>query len=299
MLFFDWRNRYTGTADAARPPRYRSWPHGVCRRSVALTGGRPREGCSSTGEHLPDSQDDLAVALGRRFVERRDVKAVQHSDGSYAPDRTPFTKRDLRAHVDGSSTLGHYVVSQEGNSRVMAFDIDLNQSGTWTDELDIVHEFNPREAWLDASHPARREMTRHMRCLAEGLAWRTHRLVDVPVAVSYSGGKGMHVYGFLGSVPAADARAAAREVLDTFGCFEPTRGENFYRHSRGEYSNLSIEIYPKQDSLAGKDLGNLLRLPLGINRRTGQQAFFVRLSTGYETLVADNPATVLDIGSCR
>jgi hypothetical protein len=37
-------------------------------------------------------------------------------------------------------------------------------------------------------------------------------------------------------------------------------------------------VYPKQASLAGKDLGNLLRLPLGRNNKSKDPTFFMDMT---------------------
>lgn len=237
--------------------------------------------------------DDVAALIGKRFVERRDVMAVQQRDGGYRPERRPFKMGDLRSHVSGARSLGHYLISPEGNCRLFAFDIDLRQSGTWSDDGETRH-LDPRQAWLD-DHPARTQLTVEMRCLAEALALRTRELLELPVAVSYSGSKGLHVYGWTGTVPAAEAKASALVVLDSFGEFTATKGGNFFRHRSG-YHNLEIEVFPKQNDLDGKDLGNLMRLPLGINRKSGQDAFFISLRAGMDTLTPADPEPILAHG---
>ncbi len=44
-------------------------------------------------------------------------------------------------------------------------------------------------------------------------------------------------------------------------------------------SNFTIEVYPKQASLEGKTLGNLLRLPLGRNCKSADPTFFLDLTS--------------------
>lgn len=244
---------------------------------------------------MPDPNDELVIALGRRFIHRKDAKAIQHSNGSYEAKRSGLTLDDLRAHVAGTKTFGNYLLGPDDQCKLFAFDIDLLKTGTHNGE-----PFNPREAWQKGL-PIRPLLLIKMRCLGEALARRTHWLIGstVPIAVSYSGGKGMHVYGLTGPIPAAEARQLGREVLDDLGCFEPTRGDNFFRHTGGGYDWFATELYPKQDSLSDKDLGNLMRLPLGRNRSTGDAGFFVNLATGYDTLEADDPMLVLSEGSIR
>lgn len=243
--------------------------------------------------------EDVAKALGNRFVQRRDVKAIQRANGAYNPVEEPWVLADLVAHVEGQKTYGHYLVDAEGRTRLFAFDIDFETTGTWRSDPSAERQaINPREVWFGEDSACRRDLLVQLRCMAEGLAIRTHRLLEIPVAVSYSGHKGMHVYAFTGPVDASDARAAAVEVLDSFGVFAPSRGHNFYKHTEG-YDSLAIEVFPKQDKISEGGFGNLLRLPLGINQKSGQYGVFVDLRSGYDRIVADNPLAALTNGSLR
>jgi hypothetical protein len=52
-------------------------------------------------------------------------------------------------------------------------------------------------------------------------------------------------------------------------------------------------MFPKQDSLNGKDLGNLMKLPLGINRKTGNRSYFVRNDCPYDQLREVDPLVAM------
>jgi hypothetical protein len=246
---------------------------------------------------------ELVKLLGGNFIQRKDVKAWQRDNGEWFPDETPMTMQDFVAHLDGSKTMGHYMVDQDDKCRLFAFDIDLvgfkdayigpcnnpdfpdcieqgvhkhgwkyDQQETWL-----------RDEWLKPDSPFKEKLTIHLRCVAEGLALKVHRKYQIPVAICDSGGKGVHVYAFTGPLPAEMAVGMGTTVLDEAG-FEPTRGSNFFRHSHGEYTTLEIELFPKQTSLDGKKLGNLMRLPLGINRKTGRRSQFISCRSGYNRL---------------
>lgn len=237
--------------------------------------------------------DALDVLLAKRFIARRDRKAIQADDGAYSPHIKPGTKQDdkqylawkmtdLQDHLNGNKTFGHYMVSPETqNVKLFAFDIDLTKEGVWVQfKEDKLMEggasCNPREMWSTGTDPEwRPRLTVELRCMAEGLAAKIVHMTDnsFPVALAYSGNKGVHVYGFTGEIPAAEARQLAIETLKSFNCFEPFRGDNFWRH-KTLYRNLDIEIFPKQDHVDPDNFGNLMRLPLGINRKSGQEGFF-------------------------
>jgi hypothetical protein len=245
---------------------------------------------------LSDSVENL---IAKRFIARPDVKAVQGNDGAYHPERTRFTRTDLEAHLRGDRTFGHYHLSEDSKCKVICFDLDLNKTGWWHDvKTDEWHEFNPREAWMTGHGPSRSWQRFQLRCLAEGLASRMHRVLGIGTAILYSGGKGLHVYGFFKDAePAADVRPLAHEVLESFSCFERVRGDNFWRHTQTDpkfgYPNIEIEVFPKQDSLDGKDLGNLIRLPLGVNRKSGERSFFLTGRAPLDQFIELDPLVAL------
>lgn len=225
--------------------------------------------------------DQLLGAFGKRFIERRDVFAEQHSNGSYTPVRRPIKLSDLHDHVEGRKSYGHYLVSTEGRCRLFAFDIDFvkgirnpEKPAEWLPLRWGDDEFYPREAFFDPLSPVRDTLICQANALAEALARRTHRLLEIDVAVAYSGRKGLHVYGFTGSEPADDVREAGERVLKSFGLFEPTRGKNFWHHADG-YEAFEIEVFPKQTEVGKDGFGNLMRLPLGKHAVTHADAHFV------------------------
>ena len=223
----------------------------------------------NTMTSAPDqTTHDVATLLLDRFVERRDVKAWQQRDGAYYPDRTKVTIADLGAHLACARTMGHYLISREDKCRVLIFDIDLTKNGVWDGQ-----PFEPRTEFADPNSPYREGLVGQLMILGEELARVTHRIADVPVAISFSGNKGIHITAFTGSEPAADVRALGQGIAEYVGLV-PLRGVNFFAHPNEEMS-VEVEVFPKQDSLDGKDLGNLVRLPLGANRKSGRDSMFV------------------------
>lgn len=225
--------------------------------------------------------DQTLGAFGKLFVERRDVFAEQHRDGSYAPVKRPIKLGDLRDHVEGRKSYGHYLVSTEGRCRLFAFDIDFVKGrqnpenlAEWLPLECDGKEYFPREAFFDANSFIREKLMVELNCLAEGLARRTRRTLGIQVAVSYSGRKGMHVYGFTGPEKADVVRDAADNVLKSFGAFEPSKGKNFWKHTDA-YEAFEIEVFPKQTQVGKDGFGNLMRFPLGKHAVTGNESHFV------------------------
>jgi hypothetical protein len=254
---------------------------------------------------------EIANLIARRYIQRRDVKAIQHSDGSYAPVRNPWTRSDLENHLAGKQTFGHYLLDQNDKCKLFTFDIDLEKMGflpdrpmpeNGTDE-DIKNwckafvPCNPREAWRDRSHPGRPWMKYQMRMLIGMLMRSIQENLELPCVATYSGNKGVHVTAFTGIVSAEDARDGAMIALDGVGDFVLSKGRNFYKHKNEHayegYPNFSIEVYPKQTTLADKDLGNLIRLPLGKNLKSSDPTFFIDVNAPMAVLRPIDPVWAL------
>lgn len=245
---------------------------------------------------------EVAKLIAAKFIARPDIKAVQRSSGEYNPVDSPFTMPDLLAHIEGQYTYGHYFLNKESKCKLFAFDIDLDKQDRDTagnitrspmvplecDSDKVFGNFapgNPRELWLDRSKTIQRAYFKLLlRSLGQRLASAVHRSLEIPTAVAYTGSKGVHVYGFTGLMDAKDVRDGAQIILDDLDCFEPLRGNHFFKHkdvsAGGElrydlsFDGLTVEIFPKQVTLDGKTHGNLMRLPLGRNTKNPKDPTF-------------------------
>lgn len=251
----------------------------------------------------PDSTE-LAKLIVANFIERRDAKAVQTRTGAYMPVRenmkdtnSPlkrWTLSDVVDHVEGSATYGHYVVSTEGTCRCIVFDIDLRK-----EEVPFEGEMiNARQVWLGPDCAAKRDLAVQLLTMADGFA-RKGKAAGLKTIVSYSGSKGMHAYVCLDrGTPAAEARDAAHMIINSMHNIVSERGDNFFKHEFA-FPALSIEVFPKQDSVKSDGFGNLVRLPLGVNQKTGKKGFFMDLSDGPMHFRVDDPMLALTMGSLR
>ena len=278
---------------------------------------------------------ELATLFAKRFIARPDVKAVQLDrdaghlkQGDWFPDvkidaekrpNSPhlphgFKMSHLLSHIDGTRTYGHYLLSKESTCKMFAFDIDLNETGGYPNgifaEMDgpnfIIPVPDLRATWQSRhkdDQEARTWFKWQMKMLAHVLAKQVVEL-DIDCAVAYSGSKGVHVYGFMPeAIPAPEVRAAAELVMEMTDEFEVLRGKNFFKHKNQDpasgFPNFSVEIFPKQVNLDGKDLGNLMRLPLGKNQKNPKDpCFFLDMTSpiGQFKPVSD-PVTLLTNGN--
>lgn len=271
---------------------------------------------------------ELANLLAKNFIARRDVKAIQFSNGAWSPHqeynpetrkhdgaRIPWSRPDLEAHITAEKTFGHYLLDTDSTCKLFAFDIDLEKAGWMEDNLEVAGWLpnwptaedpysgpfgevkDLRSAWLDRKNPNRPFMKLQFKQIAHMLMRAIHEELELPCAAAYSGGKGIHVYAFTGKIPAVEAREGAQIVLDSLDCFKATRGTNFFKHKDEDpesgYPNLSIEVFPKQGSLDGKDLGNLMRLPLGRNLKSKDPTFFIDMTSPLGQMVPADPIWAL------
>lgn len=261
------------------------------------------------------SDTEIAKLIAKNFIQRRDVKAKQSADGNvYFPVRSPFMMDDLLAHLNGEVTYGHYMLDQDDKVKLFSFDIDLRESGSWAkipedyslNDYDWyanveINKFSPQAAWKDRIQPPRQWMKYQFRAIVEKLSSAIKKEFDIPTAAAYSGNKGVHVYGFTGSENAGTVREAANLVLDSIGEFELYKGKNFFQHKNQHpltgFPNFSIEVFPKQESLSSKDLGNLMRLPLGRNVKSNDSTFFINQRAALGSLEPHpDPVRLLSIG---
>lgn len=266
----------------------------------------------------------LAKLLGQLFIARPETKAIQNQAGEYRPLRgEKFTKQDLLDHLTGTKTYGHYMIDDKDQVKLFCFDIDLEQTGklpiskSGLGAYSMFTDTNPREDWMKRKPGAGRDFIKLKLRMLAGQLMSAINALDIQTAAAYSGSKGVHVYGFLGGRRSAKfAREGAAIVLDTLkdknlGHWELSRGKNFYAYDVSKYddgarvndpnenySQFSLEVYPKQDSLDGKDLGNLLRLPLGINRKSPKdRGFFLDVRTALTEFVPRDPIEALTVSN--
>lgn len=271
-------------------------------------------------------ENDLAKLIVKKFVQRRDKKAIQVADGGYRPKNEAWKMGDFNEHLAGVSTFGHYLCDQDSKVKLFAFDIDLAQTGTWVEWPDlsalpddalrgadaeawfaattIVHESAPRTDWLDRRHPGREWYKLQLRSMAEVLSSAVRHELDIPVACAYSGNKGLHVYGFTGEMDAASARAGALLAMETAANmwserseFKKVKAHYIYENTsrtdpESNWENLTIEVYPKQDEINPDGFGNLMRLPLGRNLKNPKDPTFFLDQRAPHTMLVPHPDPV-------
>lgn len=276
-----------------------------------------------------DQEKTLAKLFAKQFIARPDLRARQYPDGHYEPERPSvnrpnlvqqgFSMSALLDHIRGNASYGHYMIGPDDTVKLFALDIDLEKTDdrdpdrplrlpTSQDESGVWGNFvqsNPRAFWMTRQQgPGRGMIKTQLRMLAHQLARSIQDELQIPVAVTYSGSKGVHVYGFTGPITAALARQGALLALEATERWVLSRGQNIYTYQPPKgtdpddpfetYEQYSLEVYPKQDSVKDKDLGNLMRLPCGTNLKSPKdRSFFLDLRARMSEFVPRDPIEAL------
>lgn len=220
----------------------------ACSQRVEALSGVPAD----TGSPAPNPEppppgpsDSDLVRLSHRFAGREGVHArMWHDRGrgtGYAPVREPLTPAVWRAHLEGTLTAGVYLVRHDQTTGFAVVDLDATRPA-----LEAVRGDAPTTRALQAE------------IAAEGLRLRDAlRAAGLDPLLVDSGYKGRHLWCFFPRpVAASEVRATFGDLLDRVGPTSP---------------RLSVELFPKQDTVPPGGLGNLVKLPMGIHLRTGRR----------------------------
>jgi len=208
---------------------------------------------STEAEFLPFLDYRRRASNLERYMElfqgREDCFARQWVDRSkeasgYVPVRRPFTSADLEDHLSGKKTYGIYLLRSDETVSVGVLDIDLRKRYRSDGKAGV------------AKAALRSEIAFVFKQIRDAAA-----RAGLSFLVEFSGGKGYHVWFPAGKpVPAATMRRALSALVKDIA-------------ARVEF--FDIEVFPKQDSLSGKGLGNLVKLPLGVHRGSGKRSYFL------------------------
>lgn len=180
--------------------------------------------------------DDLVL---EKFLElfsgREDVFAIQTEEG-YQPIRTSMKKKDVLEHLNGEKTLGVYVLRSDNNIKFAAFDVDFKKS-------------------FEGDYQSALKLCKKtVEQICEKL-----RSENISYHIEFSGNRGYHLWIFFNSwLQAYKVRFVLKKICEDIPVSE----------------HVSVEIFPKQSDTGG-GLGNLIKLPLGIHRKTKNRCPFV------------------------
>lgn len=203
---------------------------------------------------------DLVGILAELFVHRKDAYATQYfnkslNSGGYvkATRQTcvprcsnqscehsePLTlmSRDIEQHLMGVQTIGVYQLGEGDTVKWICFDVDKDKT--------VLEDVPAHQIETNAKEQVKGLVST---CIKNG----------IKPLVENSAGRGYHVWiPFTQPVPANLALAVATGIMRNIK----------------ELPNIHIEVFPKQ--VGTKSLGSLVKLPLGINKKSGKTSVFI------------------------
>lgn len=221
------------------------------RKAAALNGAAPDEPApdESIEQASADGPADAdLVRLAALFTGREGVHARMWKgpDGhGYSPVERTLGPDLLRHHLAGEETLGIYLVRVDDTVTLCCFDLDVTKRAMQEVLGDPVATRRLREELATAGV----ELARRLRGLG----------LD-PLFVD-SGWKGRHLWCFLPSPePAADVLRWGQAMVAALRPASP---------------HLAVEFFPKQGRVTPGNLGNLVKLPLGLHLVSGRRALLL------------------------
>jgi len=186
----------------------------------------------------------LSLFGGREGVHARQWVSPTGECG-YTPVEEPLTPRIVENHILGNYTAGVFPVRLDNTVNFVAIDFDMAKFAVrktisswrlWDAAMSKVHQAACRVVDLGAAH-------------------------DFTVYLEDSGFKGRHAWIFLEEpIPAGVAKKF---------------GDLLAQRLLPLPAEVTMEVFPRQGSVGRGGLGNLIKLPLGIHRRTGKRALFI------------------------
>ena len=188
----------------------------------------------------------LSLFSGRENVHARQWFSPRKGIAGYSPIEEPMTSRHVRQHLFGDITLGVYPIRLDGTCRFFALDLDLSKSAIEWARRGSNEAESIRNKLSEALETTRKAIGK----------------LELSPLLEDSGYKGFHLWVFLEQPERA-------EILFGLGKLLRSRIEEDLP------AGINLEFFPKQARRKGKGLGNLIKLPLGIHRRTGRRAWLL------------------------
>lgn len=179
------------------------------------------------------------------FKSRNDVYAIQWINDNlqvgYKPVHSELTEEEVKKHFDGTLTLGMYNMQKNNKVIWAVIDIDINKS--------VLNNTNDIEKYFAEIFVNTKKILNT--CVLYGI---------YPI-IENSGNKGVHIWFFFETpVESKIVRNFLNKIL---------------QESQIDKKWTNYEVFPKQDELKNKELGNLVKLPLGIHKKKIKRGLFV------------------------
>jgi len=157
----------------------------------------------------------------------------------------PLNLAEIKRHLGGEETIGLYLMDEEDRVRLSAIDIDISQKA--------LLEYARDEEEVAKLHQLTENDAARMASICDDL--------EIPFLIEDSGYKGRHLWFFFDApVSAKLVRAFLKFIVERAGT--PGHG-------------IHWEVFPDRDKVRGEGFGPLIKLPLGIHKRTNRRSLFL------------------------
>ncbi len=197
---------------------------------------------------LTYSDHDVSLFFSK-FKGRENSFARQWIDEKgrrgFSPSDRPLSEEEIRKHFEGKETLGMYLLDEKNQVSLCVIDIDIDQKA--------LLEYSKTEEEFSRLHNLAHQDVIKIASICDESG--------IPVLIEDSGYKGRHIWFFFESpISAKLARSFLKFFVDKAG--KPVGG-------------IHREIFPNCDKLKPDGYGPLIKLPLGIHRRTNRRCLFL------------------------
>lgn len=176
--------------------------------------------------------------IGEEYIDERGNKSYHRRD-------MPLTRERLVEHFSGKHTFGLYIMQPNDTVNLCLLDIDVKKRFILTRS----EQGRGFEDLLQQAHAYAFEL------------YDCAKSMGVQPAVEDSGYKGRHLWLFF-TEPLAPA--LARQILSTI-----------QERAGPPPEAVAVEMFPSRDHAKKDTLGDLVKLPLGRNRKSGRFAWFI------------------------
>lgn len=241
------RNLYQDAFERTKNPKFQKFIREL-QFQAKIQRDEGGEGKSPEEELLSPTEAQLihftTLYSGREAVYARQWISPTGNAG-YTPIHEPLTILVAKNHILGHHTIGVYQLRLDNTVNFIAFDIDIAKAA-------LARGITDRKIWERQVQSAHK-----LACQLLDIA----ASFELPFYLEDSGFKGRHLWLFLERpIPAKVAKRFAEGLASQLP--PPPAG-------------VHLEIFPKQAYVANEGLGNLIKLPLGIHRKTGRRGVFL------------------------
>ena len=163
----------------------------------------------------------------------------------YSRIEKPLDEEAVISHINGTSTVGEYIVRNDNCINFAVLDVDI--SSEYIKNIPINSDI-----YYDYLHEAFNYALFVKNTLKEKTGSESY--------IEFSGYKGFHVWFFFDKP--VQAKSGRKFV-------------NFLVNEHKFRPHINVEIFPKENKLNPNAVGSLIKLPLGINVYTGKETYFV------------------------